>query len=397
MRRVEPPLQRDDPSTLRYKMETELGLVLITNNSLERSITGHIIREIFSGGVKPLELLEARMYAPSEKLIQEYAKLVVEEPFKEYLRKEYIERNRGPFRKRVMLLLFKGEEAISQIRGVVGHISKRIDGTIRNSFAEFIEDENGEIKGFIDPAVIIIPDSVYAKDVISLWAEYSQSDGGLLDNLIDWNTLLGRWDKHEYDAMKYREGITRGFEDLLNNIDKTLVLIKPDNIYTKSHRVGAIINALSGPGLKLIGVKAVNMSVEQAVEFYNPMERKLMEKYGDERGKAEFSRLIEFMTGQNPYQVTDSEKRKIPGKREHQSLALVYQGPFAVDRIRRKVGATNPEEAEPGTIRREYGHDIMKNGVHAADSRENAEREIRIIDIQGTSIKQIVEGTFSKF
>ncbi|HIE43824.1 MAG TPA: hypothetical protein EYP78_03385 [Candidatus Omnitrophica bacterium] len=376
-------------------MGTELGLVLITNKSLERSITGHIIREIFSGGVKPLELLEARMYAPSQQLIREYIQLVVEEPFKDYLRKEYMEKNKGPIRKRIMLLLLRGEDAISQIRGIVGHISKRIDGTIRNSFAEFIEDKDGRITGFIDPAVIIIPDTKYAKDVISLWAEYSKSDGGLLDKVVDWRKLLAQWNRYEYDVLKHREGITRIPEEMYKNIEETLVLIKPDNIYTKSHRVGAIINALSGPGLKLIGVKAVNMSIEQAVEFYRPIEGKLKRKYGEKEGRVQFSKLIEFMTGHNPYEITDPIKRKMPGSRQHQSLALVYQGPFALERIRRKVGATNPEEAEPGTIRREYGHDIMKNGVHAADSVESAEREIKIIDIQGSSLREIVESTFS--
>ncbi len=224
-------------------MAKELGLVLITEKSLERSITGHIIKEVFSRGVKPLELLEARMYAPSEKLIQEYIKLIVDETFKDYLKREYIEKNRGPSRKRMMFLLFEGEDAISQIRGIVGHISKRIDGTLRNSFAEFIEDKEGKIIGFIDPVVIIIPDEKRTKDVISLWAEYSESDGGLLSNLIDWKTLLSKWDNYEYETLKYRDGITSTSKEMLENIQQTLVLIKPDNIYTKSHRVGAIIDA----------------------------------------------------------------------------------------------------------------------------------------------------------
>ncbi|HEX68017.1 MAG TPA: hypothetical protein ENG13_03010, partial [bacterium] len=82
--------------------ERELALVLITNKSLERSLTGHIIKEIFSGGVKPLELIEARMFAPSEELIRKYIELVVEEPFKNYLYREYIVKNKGPVKKRMM-------------------------------------------------------------------------------------------------------------------------------------------------------------------------------------------------------------------------------------------------------------------------------------------------------
>ena len=376
------------------KMSEELGLVLITEKSLNRSITGHIIKEIFSRGIKPLELLEARMYAPSEKLIQEYIKLILDEDFKNYLKREYIEKNKGLLRKRMMLLLFKGEDAISQIKGIVGHISRRIDGTLRNSFAEFTEDKEGKIIGFTEPVVIIIPEEKCAKNVISLWAEYSQSDAGLLDNLIDWEKILSRWDTQEYETLKYRDGITSTSKEMLENIQQTLVLIKPDNIYTKSHKVGAIIDALAGPGLKMIGVKAVNMSVEQAVEFYQPIEERLMKKYGEQNGKKAFSEIIKFMTGFNPYKVTEPGKREALGGKQQQSLALVYQGPFALDRIRKKIGATDPLEAEPGTIRREFGHDIMKNGVHASDSLESVERELKIIDIQGTSLKNIVKEKF---
>ena len=375
-------------------MAEELGLVLITEKSLKRSITGHIMREVFSGGVKPLELIEARMYAPSEKLISDYMGLVVEEPFRNYLKKEYIDKNRGAWRKRVMLLLFKGEDAISQISAIVGNINKRIDGTIRNSFAEFIEDEDGKITGFMDPAVIIVPNRQYAKDVMTLWARYSHSDGGLLDDLIDWKAALSDWNDSEYDALKHREGFSFSHEDMLGNIQDTLVLIKPDNIYTKSRRAGAIIDALSGPGLKMIGVKAVNMSIEQAVDFYQPIKGSLIKKYGKEKGMEDFTKIIKFMTGSDPDEVTDPVKRKMPGERKNQSLALVYQGPFAISRIRKKVGATDPLEAEPGTIRREYGHDIMKNGVHASDSPQSSEMEIGIIDIQGTSLESIVKETF---
>jgi len=230
-----------------------------------------------------------------------------------------------------------------------------------------------------------------AKGVITLWAEYSERDGGLLKNIVKWKKLIERWDYHELEALRYREGLCVSKEDLLNNIETTMVLIKPDNIYTKSRRVGEIINALSGPGLKLIGAKAVNMSINQAMRFYAPIERKLQEKLGEEKGKEEFAKLIEFMTGYNPYQVHDPALRNQSGGREHQSLALVYQGPFAVSRIRRKVGATDPLEAEPGTIRREYGHDIMRNGVHASDSVKSARREMKIIDVEGTQMKELVQ------
>ena len=132
------------------------------------------------------------------------------------------------------------------------------------------------------------------------------------------------------------------------------------------------------------------MSIQQAEEFYSPIRPNLIKKFGEKEGPKQFNELVKFMTGKDPDKTATEKERQLPGTRQGQSLALVYQGPFVVQRIRKKVGATNPEEAAPGTIRREYGHDIMKNGVHASDSEESAKREIRILDIQSNPLKDII-------
>ena len=62
-------------------------------------------------------------------------------------------------------------------------------------------------------------------------------------------------------------------------------------------------------------------------------------------------------------------------------LALVYQGVDAIEKVRNRLGATNPLEAAEGTVRSIYGYDLMRNGAHASDSPKTAERERRIVGL----------------
>src|SRR3990172_5924812 len=106
-------------------MAIELAYVAITDKSLTRSLTGDIIKEVFSGGVNALDLLAARIYAPSRQMIEDYITTMQNEAFGKYLRREYIKNNSTTSPKRMMFLLFKGEEAISQLRGIIGPVSRR--------------------------------------------------------------------------------------------------------------------------------------------------------------------------------------------------------------------------------------------------------------------------------
>ena len=89
------------------------------------------------------------------------------------------------------------------------------------------------------------------------------------------------------------------------------------------------------------------------------------------------------MTGHGAAEPGDARSEKI--------VALVYEGPDAVNKIRTVLGATDPRKAAPGTIRRELGQDIMVNAAHASDSPENAKREMGIIKIRENNLKSIVE------
>ena len=84
------------------------------------------------------------------------------------------------------------------------------------------------------------------------------------------------------------------------------------------------------------------------------------------------------MTGYRPSAVPGGEKDLRCGA---DSLALVYEGVDAVSKIRDILGATDPTKARAGSVRREFGTNIMVNAAHASDSPENAEREMKILDI----------------
>lgn len=367
----------------------ELAYVAITDFSLTTSRTGDIIRDLFkrSSEGSRLELVVARMYCPSNEFIDDFCKTIVL-PDKYRLTQERLKRYLGEYKNknnRMMFLLFGGEEGIfDEIKRKVGPIPvKGLTGnTIRESQGIYREDAAGRMKVF-EPAVYIASSKDNLEKELGVWADYAEKDGGLLEGKISWPHEIQFDYKKDEEIKILQEEIEKPVskEDLKNNIEKTVVLIKPGNIYAESGKVGEIINHLSGLGRRLIGAKAVRMGVNQALGFYEEVEESLGYKYGEEKGKEEFRKLIKYMTGYDRYNI--SEKKELESGTET-SLALVYEGPYIIRRVRKIVGETDPEKAEPGTIRAEYGEDIMRNGVHASDSKISANREINNLNIQGT-------------
>ena len=130
-------------------------------------------------------------------------------------------------------------------------------------------------------------------------------------------------------------------------MERTLVLIKPDGIQRKL--VGEIIKRFENKGLKIIGLKMVNISP--------PLAKKL---YAMHRDKPFFRYLIKFTTARP-------------------NVALVFEGRKAVSMVRKIIGKTTPEESKPGSIRGDYSNFERFNLVHSADSKKNAEREIALL------------------
>ncbi len=128
-------------------------------------------------------------------------------------------------------------------------------------------------------------------------------------------------------------------------MSETLLMIKPDGV--KRSLIGEIIRIIERNDFKITNIKMEKFTKERAERFYEI-----------HRGKPFFERLINFMlTGP--------------------VVAIRIEGENAVTRIRNIVGSTDPSKAEDGTIRKLYGTNVTVNAVHASDSPESAEREIK--------------------
>jgi|TARA_B110000263_G_scaffold232230_1_gene228121 nucleoside-diphosphate kinase len=129
-------------------------------------------------------------------------------------------------------------------------------------------------------------------------------------------------------------------------VERTLVLLKPDAI--QRGLSGKIISRLEDKGLKLVAMKLIHVDETLASKHY-----------GEHVGKPFYDSLVGFITS-SPL------------------IALSVEGKDAVHVVRNLIGATNPVEALPGTIRGDFGLTIGMNLVHGSDSVESAERELEI-------------------
>ena len=128
--------------------------------------------------------------------------------------------------------------------------------------------------------------------------------------------------------------------------ERTLVLIKPDGV--RRGLIGAVISRIERKGLKIVALELRTLSVETASTHY-----------AEHVGKPFFGPVVDFITS-GPL------------------VALVAEGPRAVEAFRGLAGATDPVKAAPGTIRGDHALEIGENVVHGSDSPESAEREIKI-------------------
>jgi hypothetical protein len=118
------------------------------------------------------------------------------------------------------------------------------------------------------------------------------------------------------------------------------------------------------------------------------------DRLAERNAVTEFNRIVEYMTGVNPEDITDPNEKSSASRTK--CLAMLYEGPDAVNRVRKVLGSTDPTKAEPGTVRSDFGRDLMRNGAHASDSEDNALRERKIIGLadrekKTCDVKQLVE------
>src|SRR5215472_16165635 len=147
-------------------MPQQLAYVIITPYSLYKSRTGGILTRLITR--TGLELVGARMFAPGAELVKKYSEetIAANDPQDRKIQElilEYIIRNLSPDgktgrRRRVMMLLFQGEDAVRKTRSVIGNISadRRAGETIRDTYGDLILDENNQVRYF-EPAVLAAP------------------------------------------------------------------------------------------------------------------------------------------------------------------------------------------------------------------------------------------------
>src|ERR1700730_3717991 len=308
-------------------MQTEqLSYAIVTPYSMRKSRTGGIIARLISR--TGLDLVGARMFAPSAELVKRYAETIVpesnprhratQELIRDYVLKNFTGKVNGQ-NPRVLFLVLRGEDAVEKIHRTIGHIvHERTSGeTIRDTFGDYITDDSGNVIYF-EPAALAAFDPRAVERDLKLWSEFSDSDGGILDDVIEFPK----------DA----------------KVEKSLVLIKPDNFKFPNQRPGGVIEVFSRTGLYIVGFKVHRMSVAQAEQFYGPVLPVLEDKLGPEKGRNAWEDIVEFMAGGRPSTV-NGDQRNAPGSEK--CIAIVYQGDAAARKITPALAPTPPETQPP--------------------------------------------------
>jgi nucleoside diphosphate kinase len=385
-------------------MKQTLSYVLVTPYTIAKSRTGGVLSRLISRA--ELELVGCQMMTANEAFTREYA---------DHLRKQnstggitlladYVEQNLGPSggrEHRSLLLLFRGEDPCDKLAAICGHLypeHRDVDDvtgeTIRDTYADLITDPKDPEKiTYFEPAVITSRNQDWADKDLALFARF----------------------------LKGRENIVHNLQHLdPSKVEQTLVILKPDNWQYASSKPGTIIDMFSRTGLRIVGIKIHRFSLAQALDFYGPVESTLQEKlapvfgkkarelletefgivlddniekalsdsFGVRYAKDQFDQIIEFMSGTRTGKCPPEEISH-PGTVK--CMILIYEGENAVKKIRDVLGPTDPLKAPGGTVRREFGSNVMVNTAHASDSAASVEREKNIVKINENPLSSIID------
>lgn len=127
-------------------------------------------------------------------------------------------------------------------------------------------------------------------------------------------------------------------------MEKTFLMVKPDGV--QRGLIGEIVNRFESKGYQLVGGKLMTISQELAEQHY-----------GEHKERPFFGELVDFITSGPVF-------------------AMAWEGENVISTARLMMGATNPKESAPGTIRGDFAVTVAKNIIHGSDSPESAEREI---------------------
>jgi len=378
--------------------------VFVTPYTVAKSRTGGVLSRLLTR--TDLDLVGAQIFAPDQDFADKYSQFLRERAPQNQLvlLADYVKDYFGPSGgrpHRTLFLLFSGENPCEKLLNVCGHLYTQhveVDAlageTIRDTYSDLIFN-NGDPNDvrYFEPAVLTPRKQEEANRDLRLIADSLEGRENIVQNVI------------HPDPSK---------------IERTLVIIKPDNWTRNSSRPGAIIDMFSRTGLRIIGIKIHHFSLSEALDFYGPVENVLKEKLSDSYGakakeilekefaikldskminilntdfgaqcaKSQFHDIIEFMSGKRPGVYSDEEMKK---QGQVKCMILVYEGENAVQKIRDVLGSTDPTKATTGTVRREFGSNVMVNTAHASDSKESYEREQKIVRINHNSVVSIIK------
>ena len=392
-------------------MEHTLSYVLVTPYTVAKSRTGGVVSRLLSR--VDLELVGAQMITPDEHFVKEYADMLRNQPDLIRLRTaallaDYVEQNLAPSggrRHRSLLLLFRGDDPCKKLTNICGALyaeNRNVDfltgETIRDTYADLILDQKDpQVVTYFEPAVLTPRSQDAADRTLELFSRWLPTEENIVQNMV-----------YPHPS----------------KIERTLVIIKPDNWKYASSKPGTIIDMFSRTGLRIVGIKIHRMSIAEALEFYGPVkdalrsnlapvfgqkakellesefklslskatEQALTDSFGIEYAEDQFEQIVEFMSGIRPKSCPVEELNN-PGSVK--CMVLIYEGENALKKIRDVLGPTDPLKAPGGTVRREFGSNIMINTAHASDSVESAQREMGIVKITENSCAQIIKSYLS--
>jgi nucleoside diphosphate kinase len=376
---------------------------MVTPYTIAKSRTGGVISRMLSR--VDLELVGAQMIAPDEEFVREYAENLRRQNYRNdvTLLADYVRDNLAPSggrRHRTLLLLFRGEDPWGKLVNICGHIhpeNQNVDTltgeTIRDTYADLIVAPDDPRKvTYFEPAVITPRNLEHTNEDFKLFLKFLKGQENIIKNIV--------------------------YSDP-EKIEQTLVIIKPDNWDHPSSKPGTIIDMFSRTGLRIVGIKVHRFSLAEALEFYGPVEGALREKLapiygkkakeilerefsvtlgetagnalietvGAEYARDQFRRIVKYMSGSRPEECPPEKVNKPGGV---MCLILLYEGENAIKKIRDVLGPTDPLKAPSGTVRREFGSNVMENTAHASDSRESVEREKTIVRINKNSMETVI-------
>jgi nucleoside diphosphate kinase len=389
-------------------MEQDVSYVIVTPYTIAKSRTGGVLSRLLSR--LDLELIGAQMIAPDEAFVTEYAAALRKQNLSSdvTLLADYVEGHFAPSegrKHRSLLLLFRGDNPCGKLTAICGHLypeHQQLDfitgETIRDTYADLILSPEDPAKvTFFEPAVLTPRNQIWADLDMEMFSRFLKGKENIIENI-------------EYPDPSM--------------IEQTLVILKPDNWQYASSKPGTIIDMFSKTGLRIVGIKIHRFSLAEALEFYGPVEgalkkklapdfgkkaRELLEEefkfplsreteevlaatFGVEYAKYQFGRIIEYMSGTKPERCLPEDVHN-PGAVK--CMILIYEGEKAVQKIRDVLGPTDPLKAPGGTVRREFGSNVMENTAHASDSPESVEREKAIVKTSENSMASLIDAYLS--